>query len=113
VLVYAAVTGGSGVAIPFKYFEQEAATTPFDVFGALNQATASGFTPGNTSSENIADALYAIELDAADLLAAANGTYVELDIAVGSLGSSALLISSIALLSAGRNTSDQSPSVQV
>jgi hypothetical protein len=107
--VYAAESGGSGVAIPYRIFKQEAASAPYDVFGAYALETAAGYTPATDE----ANAMYVIELDAADVLQAANGTYVELDIAAGSLGSSAQLLSALAILSAGRNTSDQSPSVQV
>jgi hypothetical protein len=107
--VYPAVTGGSGVAIPFKYAVQNAAAVQQDVFGALTQATATGYTPGT----DIVDEVIAIELDAADLLVAANGTYVELNIAAGSLGTTAQLMSAEAILSGGRFAGDQSASVQV
>lgn len=117
VKVYQAVTGGSGVAIAYRLVKFEQSSTPFDV-ATINSAnnntsifneTASGYTP----SADAADAMYIIETDSADLLAANNGTYVEIDIAVGSLGTTAQLISGVAVLSAGRNTSDASPSVQV
>jgi len=114
--VYDAETGGSGVAIPYRLIKFEAGTAPFDV-PTFNSATnntifyenAAGYTPG----ADVADAMYIIEIEAADLLAAANGTYVEVDIAVGSMGSAAQEVSGIAVLSGGRNTSDNSPSVQV
>jgi hypothetical protein len=107
--VYEALTGGSGVAIPYRLFKQEAASAPFDVFGGLTAETSAGYTP----SADEANAMYLIEVDAADVLAAANGTYLELDIAVGSLGTTAQLLAAVAVLSGGRNVSDQSPSVQV
>ena len=124
--VFEAETGGTGVAIPYRLFKAENAEAPFDVFAlntAVNQGefsnasanngifpqTAAGYTP--TQDED--QAMYCIEIDAADLLAAANGTYVELDIAVGSLAAAAQELAAIAILSAGRNTSDVSPSVQV
>ncbi|MGC1784457.1 MAG: hypothetical protein WA708_18175 [Acidobacteriaceae bacterium] len=107
--VYEAQTGGSGVAIGYRLFKQEATSTPFDVFGGLTLETSAGYTPGTDE----ANAMYVLEVDAADVLAAANGTYLELDIAVGSLGTTAQLLAAVAILSAGRNTSDQSPSVQV
>jgi hypothetical protein len=106
--VYPAETGGSGVAIPFKYALQNAASAPFDVFSEWVQATSSGYTP-----TEVADEIICIELDADDLLVANNGTYVELDIAVGSLGTAAQLLDGLAILSGGRNASDMSPSVQV
>lgn len=120
VLVYLAVTGGSGVAIPFRYVKFEQASTPFDVAAndattnnSIFNATAAGFTPGETSSENIANSMYLFEVEAADLLAAANGNYVEIDIAVGSLGASALLMGGVGILSGGRITGDQTASAQV
>jgi hypothetical protein len=106
--VYAAQTGGSGVAIPYRLFKQEATSAPYDVLGPLTNEASTGYTP----APDEANAMYVIELDAADLLQAANGTYVELDIAVGSLATTAQLLSAIAVLSGGRNTSDQSPTAQ-
>lgn len=108
VKVYLAESGGSGVAIPFKYALQNAGSAPFDVFSEWAQATATGFTP----SADAADEIIAIELDAADTLVAANGTYVELDIAVGSLGTTAQVLDALAILSGGRNMSDMSPTAQ-
>jgi hypothetical protein len=116
VSVYNAQTGGSGVAIGYALYKQEAASAPFDVW-ANNTATNSGRFPqaatGYTPASDVANAMYAIELDAADVLAAANGTYIELDIAVGSLGTTPQLLSALAVLSAGRYTSDESASAQV
>lgn len=110
VKVYVAESGGTGVAIPFKYALQNAASAPFDVFGAVTQAAAAGYTPGS----DIVDEMVAIELDSADLLVAGNGgTYVELNIAVGSLGTTAQILDAFGLLSGGRFSSDQSASVQV
>ena len=114
--VYAAETGGAGVAIPYRLFKAENATAPFDVL-ALNSATndgnfpqvAAGYTPGS----DVANASYLIEIDAADLLAAANGTYVEIDIAVGSLGTTPQLMAAYAILSGGRQTGDTTASAQV
>lgn len=106
--VYNAFTGGSGVAIPFRYFLQNASSAPFDVFGAIQQATSAGYTP----TSDAADADLVIELDADDILVAANGTYVELDIAVGSLGTTAQLLDAFGILSGGRFQADQSVSVQ-
>ncbi len=107
--VYQAETGGSGVAIPFKYAVQNAASVPQDVFNSWIQATATGYTPGT----DIVDEVVAIEIDSADLLVAANGTYVEVDIAVGSLGTTPQLMSCEAILSGGRNMSQSSASVEV
>ena len=106
--VFNAFTGGSGVAIPFRYFLQNSGSAPFDVFGSIQQATAAGYTP----SSDVADADLVIELDADDILVAANGTYVELDIAVGSLGTTAQLLDAFGILSGGRFQYDQSVSVQ-
>jgi hypothetical protein len=106
---YTAVTGGSGVAIPYRLFKQEATSSPYDVFGPLTAEAATGYTP--TTDET--GAMYVIEVDTADLLAAVNGTYVELDIAVGSLGTTPQLMSAVAVLSGGRFTYDESVSVQV
>jgi len=100
--VYPAFTGGSGVAIPFRYFLQNAGSAPFDVFSGVNQATSAGYTP----SSDVADADLVIELDTDEILAAANGTYVELDIAVGSLGTTAQLLDAFGFLSGGRFQGD-------
>lgn len=105
--VYEALTGGSGVAIPYRLFKAENATAPYDVFGTWTAEANTGYTPPDQ-----ANSMYIIEIDAADVLAAANGDYIELDIAVGSMGSSAQLMAAVAVLSAGRNTSDESPSAQ-
>jgi hypothetical protein len=115
--VYNAETGGSGVAIGYRLIKYEQGSAPFDVQtnNAANNNTAvfnvasTGYTPGSS----IADSMYIIELDAADLLAANNGTYVEVDIAVGSLGTTAQLLAGLAVLSSGRITGDQTASVQV
>jgi hypothetical protein len=106
--VYSAFTGGSGVAIPYRYFLQNAGSAPFDVFGSIQQATSAGYTP----SSDAADADLVIELDADELSAAANGTYVELDIAAGSLGTTAQLLDAFGVLSGGRFACDQSVTVQ-
>jgi hypothetical protein len=106
--VYAAESGGSGVAVPFKYALQNAASAPFDVFNEWVQATSAGFTP-----TNVADQIACIEIDSADLLVANNGTYVELDIAVGSLGTTAQILDAIGILSGGRYTGDMTASAQV
>lgn len=108
--VYTALTGGVGVAIPYRLFKQEAGSAPYDVFGGLVSEPSTGYTPGSDA----ANAMYLIELDAADLLQAGNGgTYVELNIGVGSLGTTAQVLDALAVLSGGRNVSDQSPSVNV
>lgn len=113
--VYSALTGGSGVAIPYRLVKFENASAPYDV-PTNNSATnssifnvaATGYTPGTDE----ADAMYILEVEAADLLAAANGTYVELDIAVGSMGTTAQLMSATAVLSGGRITGDQTATAQ-
>lgn len=107
--VYLAESGGSGVAIPFKYAVQNSATAPFDVFNEWVQATSAGYTPGT----DIVDEAIAIELDSDDLLVADNGTYVELDIAVGSLGTTPQLMAFEGILSGGRYTGDMAASAQV
>lgn len=106
--VYTAETGGSGVAIPFKYALQNASSAPFDVFSEWVQATSAGYTP-----TDVADEIIAIELDSDDTLVAANGTYVELDIAVGSLGTTAQVLDAFGILSGGRYTADLAATAQV
>jgi len=106
--VYKAFTGGSGVAIPFRYLVQNSSSAPFDVFSGVNQATATGYTP----SSDVADATLVIELDADELSAAANGSYLELDVAAGSLGTTAQLLDAFGVLSGGRFAADESSSVQ-
>jgi len=114
--VFKAASGGSGVAIPYRLIKYEQTSSPFDVQSnnsannntAIFNETTSGYTPGTDQG----DAMYIIELDAADVLQAANGTYVELDIAVGSLGTTAQLLAALAVLSGGRITGDQTASAQ-
>jgi hypothetical protein len=106
--VFNAESGGSSVAVPFKYALQNAGSAPFDVFGEWAQSTSAGFTP----SSDIADEIIAIELDADDILVANNGTYVEVDVAVGSLGTTPQLIDGIGILSGGRYTGDLSATAQ-
>jgi hypothetical protein len=101
---YNALTGGSGVAIPFRYFLQNASSAPFDVFGSIQQATSAGYTP----SSDVADADLLIELDTAEILVANNGSFLELDIAVGSLGTTPQLLDAFAILSGGRFSLDMS-----
>jgi hypothetical protein len=105
--VFPTFSGGSGVAIPFKYFVQNAASAPFDVFGEWVQATASGYTPSDVANETIV-----IEIDVDDILVAANGSYVELDIAAGSLGTTPQLLDALGILSGGRYTADLSVTAQ-
>jgi hypothetical protein len=107
--VYQAETGGAGGAMPYRIFKQEAGAAPFDVLSAYSTQTASGYTP----AADAANAAYVIEFDAQELLAANNGTYVEVDIAVGSMGTAAQLLAALAILSGGRNMSDQQASAQI
>jgi hypothetical protein len=107
--VYQAAAGGTGVAIPYRIFKQEAVGAPFDVLSAYASQTAAGYTPATDA----ANAAYVIEFDAQELLAANNGTYVEVDIAVGSMGTTPQLLAALAVLSGGRNMSDQQASAQV
>lgn len=117
VKAFAAESGGSGVALAYRLVKFEQASAPYDVASnnAANNNTsifnepASGYTPAS----DLANSMYIIELEAADLLAAANGTYVEVEIAVGSLGTTPQLLSAIAVLSGGRVTGDQTASAQV
>lgn len=112
---YLAQTGGSGVAIPYRLTKFEQGSAPFDVAtnnsatnnSIFNEAVA-GYTPGTS----IADSMYILEVEAADLLAAANGTYLELDIAVGSMGTTAQVMAAVAVLSGGRITGDQTATAQ-
>jgi hypothetical protein len=113
---YAAETGGTGAPIAYRLFKAENAATPYDVL-ALNAVTNDGNFPqtasGYTPASDLANAFYVIEIDAQDLLVAANGNYVELDIAVGSLGTTPQLLSALAILSGGRFTGDVSATAQV
>ena len=118
--VFKAASGGAGVAIPFRLVKYEQASGPYDVQtnnpltnNAIFYEPSTGFTPGEVSSEDIAEAMYILEVEGADLLAAGNGTYVEVDIAAGSLYGSPLLLSAVAILSGGRITGDQTASAQV
>ena len=108
VKVYPSFTGGSGTAIGFNYFLQNAGSAPLDVFGSVQQATSAGYTP----SSDAAGQDLIIELDSDQIGAEANGTYVELDIAAGSLGTTTQLLDAFGVLSGGRFTADQSVTVQ-
>jgi hypothetical protein len=106
---YSVFSGGSGIAIPFKYFLQNSGSAPFDIFGSVQQATAAGYTP----TSDAADADILIEIDTSEILAAGqNSTYVELNIAAGSLGTTAQQLDAFAILSGGRSAGDSSASVQ-
>lgn len=113
--VYAAESGGSGVAIAYRLVKFEQSSAPYDVATnntATNNSIFNESATGYTPSADAANAMYIVEIEAADLLAAANGDYVELDIAVGSLGTTAQLLSAIAVLSGGRVTGDQTATAQ-
>lgn len=112
---YAAQTGGSGVAIPYRLIKFEQGSAPYDVAtndsttnNSIFNETAAGYTPGS----QIANSMYILEVEAADLLAAGNGDYLELDIAVGSMGTTAQLLAAVAVLSGGRITGDQTATAQ-
>lgn len=113
--VYLAETGGSGVAIPYRLVKFENSGAPYDVASnntATNSSIFNVLAAGYALGSELANAMYILEVEAADVLAAANGTYVELDIAVGSLGSSAQLMAAVAVLSGGRVTGDLTASAQ-
>ena len=106
--VFNAFTGGTGVAIPFKYALQNSSSAPFDVFNEWVQATSAGYTPSSDAS----DETIVIEIDSDDVVTAGNGKYVELDIAVGSLGTTAQLLDAVGFLSGGRFTADMTATAQ-
>jgi hypothetical protein len=114
--VYAAQTGGTGVPISTRLVKFENAATPFDV-ATLNTATNNTLfaepVAGYTPASDLNDAMYILEIEATDVLAAANGTYIEVDIAVGSMGTTPQLLSACAILSGGRVTGDNTASAQV
>ena len=93
--------GAGATAIPFDIFTQETAGNTNDVTSGRLPQTAAGYTP--SANANI---FYILELDAATLPAGL--PYVQLQI---TNGANADYASAVAILSAGRNTSDQSLTV--
>lgn len=93
--------GDNATAIPFNLFKQETAGAANDVLSGLNVIPATGYTP--SAADGI---FYVIELDAAAL--PQGSPYVQLDL---TNGANSVIASAVAVLSAGRNTSDQSPTV--
>lgn len=113
---YAAESGGAGTALAYRLFKQESGTSPYDVL-SLNSVTNDGNYPqtasGYTPASDVANAFYLIEIDAADMLIANSGPYIEIDIAIGSMGTTPQLMAAYAILSGGRFTGDTSATAQV
>lgn len=97
------VGGDSPTAIPFDIFTQETAGASHDVLSGRTPVAATGYTP--SANDGI---FYVIEIDAAQL--PAGSPYVQLDL---TNGSNSVIASAVAVLSSGRNTSDQSLTVCV
>jgi hypothetical protein len=76
---------------------------------SIFNAPVSGYAPAS----DLANAAYILEIESTDVLAAANGTYIEVDIAAGSMGTTAQLIAGSAILSGGRVTGDETASAQI
>ena len=99
----AATSGGTGTAMPFRYYTQIAASGPSnDVMSSQNSALAAGIT-SVTALDNV---LYVIEIDSAEL--PDGSPWVQLVI---TNPSSSILISAVAILSAGRHAFAGSPTV--
>lgn len=110
ILVKAATdaSGTSAVAIPFSLYASE--TAGVDKLGARQSLAATGYT---TISAN--DGIfYVIELDAAEVFAAASAgesfAYVTVNV---TNGANSVIASCVAVLSGARYGGDQSPSVNV
>ncbi len=95
--------GDSPTAIPFDIFTQETAGASKDVLSGRTPVTAAGYTP--SANDGI---FYVIEIDAAQL--PAGKIYVQLDL---TNGANSVIASAAAILSGGRDTSDQSLTVTV
>jgi hypothetical protein len=92
-------SGSNATAIPFSVFKGE--TTNTDTLGARTAVTASGFTP--VATDNI---FYVIEVDADQL--PQGSPYLQL---VEANTTNSVINCAFALLTGGRNISDQSDSV--
>lgn len=97
------VAGDNPVAIPFNLFAQETAGTVNDVLGPRVAVPAAGYTPSGNDG-----IFYVLEVDANTL--PAGSKYLQLDL---TNGANSVIASAVAILSAGRNESDQSPTVCV
>jgi hypothetical protein len=98
--------GSNPVAIPFAIYKQETAGASNDVLGARTAVTSAGYTP--SAADGI---FYVIEIDAAELLGADNGTegkYLQLHL---TNGSNSVIASALAILSGARFAETQSPTV--
>lgn len=94
-------SAAGATAIPFDIFTQETAGATNDVTSGRTAVAAAGYTP----SAN-AGIFYIIEIDAAQL--PQGSPYLQLDI---TNGANANFAAAFAVLSGGRNTSDQSLTV--
>jgi hypothetical protein len=95
--------GANPIAIPFDVFKQETAGAANDVLGGRTPVTAAGFVPAATDG-----IFYVIEIDAAQL--PQGNPYLQLALADTA---NSCIASAVAILSGGRNTSDQSLTVTV
>lgn len=95
--------GANPTAIPFDVFKQETSGAGNDVLSGRVPVPAAGFTPA--AGDGI---FYVLEIDAANL--PQGSPYMELAIANGA---NSVIASAVAILSGGRNTSDQSLTVTV
>lgn len=93
--------GAGATAIPFDIFTQETAGNLNDVTSGRTPVTAAGYTP--TANANT---FYIVSIDAASL--PQGSPYLQLQI---TNGANANFASAVAILSGGRNTSDQSLTV--
>lgn len=93
--------GSNPVAIPFDVYKQETAGASNDVLGPRVPVPATGFTPAATDG-----IFYVIEIDAANL--PQGSPYLQLALADTT---NSVIASAVAVLSGGRNTSDQSLTV--
>jgi hypothetical protein len=93
--------GAGATAIPYDLYTQETAGVVNDVTSTRNAITAAGYTPSGN-----AGIFYILEVDASNLPAGL--PYLQLQI---TNGANADFASAVAILSGGRNTGDQSPTV--
>lgn len=94
-------TGANPTAIPFDVFKQEVAGASNDVLGPRVPVPSTGFQPAATDG-----IFYVMEVDAAQL--PQGSPYLQLALADTS---NSVIASAVAILSSGRNTSDQSLTV--
>lgn len=97
--------GAGAVPVPFRVYKAE--TTTVDVASVKTAIAAAGFAPANAS-----DIFEIIEIDAAEVIAAAGEGFPYIGVVITN-GANSVIGTIIAILSGARYGGDQSPSVNV